>query len=198
MLVSILMFASYLRRMVQYGFPSVASRPGMMIAVGPPSFTALALIGMANAWPLEARYAYFGDPVVTKQVLRVLATFTAVFMWCLSFWFFCVSWFAIVAVARELKFRLNWWALVFPNVGFTIAVISIGSEFRSEGVLWAGSLMTVFLVMLYLFVLVMHVRAVMKREILWEGQDEDVYLQEKKEKLDRMGTTDIEVAEKQE
>lgn len=79
------MFASYLRRMVQYCFPRVASRPGMVIAVGPPSFTALALIGMANAGPTDPRYDYFGDPVMTKKMLRVLATFTAVFIWCLSF-----------------------------------------------------------------------------------------------------------------
>lgn len=191
------MFASYVRRMVQYGFPSAASRPGMMIAVGPPSFTALALIGMANAWPVDSRYDYFGDPVVTKQVLRVLATFTAVFIWCLSFWFFCGAWVAIIAVARELKFHLNWWALVFPNVGFTIAVISIGSEFRSEGVMWVGSVMTVLLVALYLFVLTMHARAVITKGILWEGMDEDVYVQENKGKLDRITTLDIEAAEKE-
>ena len=196
MLVSMLMFASYLRRMVQYGFPSAASRAGMMIAVGPPSYTALALIGMANAWPVDPRYDHFGDPQVTKQVLKVLATFTAVFIWCLSFWFFCVAWFATIAVARELKFHLNWWALVFPNVGFTIAVITIGSEFRSQGVMWVGSLMTVLLIVLYLFVLVMHMRAVMTREILWDGMDEDVYVQEKKGKLNRMTTEDIEAAGK--
>ncbi|KAJ7764662.1 voltage-dependent anion channel [Mycena olivaceomarginata] len=46
MLVSVLMYANYIHRMIQYGFPSPASRAGMFIAVGPPSFTALALIGL--------------------------------------------------------------------------------------------------------------------------------------------------------
>ena len=58
--------------------------------------------------------------------------------------------------------------------------------------------MTVLEVVLYLFLLVMHVRAVMTREVLWKGRDEDVYLQEKKGKLDRMGTGGLEAAEKQE
>jgi tellurite resistance protein TehA-like permease len=48
MLVSILMYASYLRRVVQYGFLNPNSWPGMFIAVGPPSFTSLALIALAN------------------------------------------------------------------------------------------------------------------------------------------------------
>lgn len=40
MLVSLLMYACYLRRMVQFGLPSPHSRPAMFIAVGPPGFTA--------------------------------------------------------------------------------------------------------------------------------------------------------------
>jgi C4-dicarboxylate transporter/malic acid transport protein len=199
-LVSVLMFASYLRRMIQYGFPSAASRPGMMIAVGPPSFTALAVIGMANAWPVQSGNGYFGgqgDPVVVKQVLLVLATVTAVFIWSLSLFFFCAALVAILEVVGALTFHLNWWALVFPNVGFTIAVISIGKEFRSEGVKWVGSAMTLGLVALYLFVLTMHVRAVMMKGILWEGKDEDVYLAEKKGKLDRTRTMDLERAEEE-
>ena len=197
--VSILMFASYVRRMIQYGFPSAASRPGMMIAVGPPSFTALALIGMAEAWPVHPGYAYFGDAETTRNVLRVMATFTAVFIWSTSLWFFCVAVVAIALVAGELRFQLNWWALVFPNVGFTIAVISIGKAFRSEGVMWVGSVMSVCLVGLYLFVLVMHVRAVVSKGILCEGKDEDVYVKEKMGKVERMqrkGTVDFEQAEK--
>jgi tellurite resistance protein TehA-like permease len=49
MMVSLLMYSSYFRRMIQYGLPSPQSRPAMFIAVGPPSFTALAIIGLANA-----------------------------------------------------------------------------------------------------------------------------------------------------
>lgn len=80
-------------------------------------------------------------------------------------------------------------------MGFTIAVITTGSEFTSAGVMWVGSVMTVLLVALYLFVLAMHTRAVMRREILWDGMDEDVYVQEKKGKLTRLGREDIEAME---
>jgi hypothetical protein len=41
---------------------------------------------------------------------------------------------------------------VFPNVGFTIATINIGHALMSEGILWLGSVMTIMLVAIYLFV----------------------------------------------
>jgi C4-dicarboxylate transporter/malic acid transport protein len=181
MLVSILMFASYLRRMINYGFPSPATRPAMMIAVGPPSFTSLALIGMAESWPVsdaERTYAFFGDPMQSKNTLILLATVTAVFIWSLSLFFFGIALIAILLGVKEMRFKLNWWALVFPNVGFTIAVVQVGKVLQSEGVKWVGSIMTILLVILYLFVLVMHARAVWTGHIMWEGRDEDVYVAE--------------------
>jgi tellurite resistance protein TehA-like permease len=106
-MVSVLMFTIYIRRMIQFGLPSPCSRPAMFIAVGPPSFTSLAVIGLARAYPEEG--TYFGDVQVTKQVVLILATFTSVFIWSLALWFFCISLVANLAAWREIKFRLNWW-----------------------------------------------------------------------------------------
>ena len=187
-LISLLMYALYIRRMIQYGLPSPATRPAMFIAVGPPSFTSLALIGFAEAWPVEA-YEFFGpaDPDVVRSVLKIMSLATAVFIWSLAFWFFCVAVVSNLMVWRELEFKLNWWAYVFPNVGFTIAVIDVGKVLRSEGVKWVGSVMTILMVVLYLFILVSHVRAVVGRKILWDGRDEDVYVMQKKGKRERAG-----------
>lgn len=110
MLVSILMFTIYVRRMIQFGLPSPCSRPAMFISVGPPSFTSLAVIGLAKGYP-EAG-TYFGDVQITRQVVLILATFTAIFIWSLALWFFCISLVANVAAWRELKFKLNWWYVV--------------------------------------------------------------------------------------
>lgn len=156
----------------------------MFIAVGPPSFTSLALISMANDFP--EHYQYFGMDDVTLQILRVLSTFVAVFIWSLSFWFFCITLVAISIGRREMSFHLNWWAFVFPNVGFTIATISIGKAFKSEGILWVGSVMTILLIIVYLCVLCMHVQAVLRKDILWEGKDEDVYISERKRKKEKL------------
>ena len=181
--ISILMFASYMRRMIQYGLPSPTSRPGMFISVGPPSFTALALIELARAYPKES--TSFGDNETTRQVVLILATFMSIFIWSMSFWFFTISLLAVLAVARDLTFRLNWWAFVFPNVGFTIATINIGEVFGSQGVQWVGSVMSILLVATYLFVACMHVRAVARKQILWSGLDEDFHVEEQKKKKER-------------
>ncbi|CAO2658752.1 Nn.00g064750.m01.CDS01 [Neocucurbitaria sp. VM-36] len=182
--VSVLMYAMYLHRMIQWGFPSPKSRPAMFIAVGPPSFTSLCLIGMANAFPDDT--TYFGsDGKATLNMLRLLATMTAVFIWCIALWFFSIAILAVLPVAKTMKFHLNWWAFVFPNVGFTIATIKIGDSFQSAGVRWVGSTMTICVVATYLFVLSMNVRAVFVRQILFEGQDEDTYITENKPKQAR-------------
>ncbi|KAL7623241.1 hypothetical protein AAE478_006922 [Parahypoxylon ruwenzoriense] len=160
------------------GFPSPNSRPGMFIAVGPPSFTSLALIGFANDFPVH--YNYFGPDNLTVQVLRVLATSTSIFIWSLSLWFFCISVVANLAVRKQLTFHLNWYAYVFPNVGFTITTIAIGKNLQSRGVMAVGSAMTLLLIAMWIFVFVHHVKALVNREILFEGKDEDVYVDEKK------------------
>ncbi|OTA70388.1 malic acid transport protein [Hypoxylon sp. EC38] len=170
--------ASYVRRMIQWGFPSPNSRPGMFIAVGPPSFTSLAIIGLANDFPQY--YNYFGADSVTIQILRVLATFTSIFIWSLSLWFFCISVVANLAVRKQLTFHLNWYAYVFPNVGFTITIIALGKNLKSQGAMAVGSAMTLLLVAMWIFVFIHHIKAIINREILFEGKDEDVYVNEKK------------------
>ncbi|KAJ9493990.1 hypothetical protein LTR99_010925 [Exophiala xenobiotica] len=193
MLVSMGMYASYVRRMIMYGLPSPSSRPAMFIAVGPPSFTALALIGLADHWPNGAQgsgsgYDYFDGPdAITAQVVRILAVMVAVFVWSLSFWFFCISVVSCVAARGKYRFHLNWWAFVFPNVGFTLATINIGKSLKSEGVQWVGSVMTVGLVATYFFVLFHHVRAVWNNDVLYLGKDEDNYHPEKMAKVESRG-----------
>ncbi|KAJ7315325.1 voltage-dependent anion channel [Mycena albidolilacea] len=191
MLVSVLMYANYIHRMIQYGFPSPTSRAGMFVAVGPPSFTALALIGLANEFPAAYHSnVYFGgseaEGVQAQVVLRTVATLSGVFIWALSLWFFCISLFACAAARREMRFRLTWWAFVFPNAGFTIATISIGEMFESEAVGWVGSAMTGLLVVVYLAVGFAHARAVWREGVLWEGKDEDTYWGERDHKTEKL------------
>lgn len=65
----------------------------MFIAVGPPSFTCLALIGMANALPDD--FDLQGDGLVDAKLLRTLALIVALFLWVLAMWFFMVTLIAV-------------------------------------------------------------------------------------------------------
>lgn len=83
-LVSMLMYSILIARLMQHGLPPPNVRPGLFITVGPPSFTALALIGMSNALPED--YSYFADNPGALVAVKALAVFTAIFLWSLSFW----------------------------------------------------------------------------------------------------------------
>ncbi|KAI1272466.1 voltage-dependent anion channel [Xylaria sp. FL0933] len=190
LLVSIFFYGCYVSRLIQYGFPAPNSRPGMFIAVGPPAFTSLALIGMANEYP--AHNTVFGSEQVTMQVLRILATVVCIFIWFLSLWFFCIAAVANLAVWREISFHLNWYSYIFPNVGFTIAVISVGKALESPGVIAVGSAMTVLLVIGWLVIVYNHVRAVWNGRILADGRDEDYYIDEKEHAHVKGGKNDME------
>jgi C4-dicarboxylate transporter/malic acid transport protein len=183
MLVSIFMFSNYTLRWIQYGLPSPQSRPGMFIAVGPPAFTAVALIELANAWPTTRDFA--GSEAAAIQMMRILATFSAVFLWSLALWIFMISAISCIAVWRQITFHLNWWSFVFPNIGFVLSVIAIGKEFQSQGILWVGSIMTILLICVYLFVLAHHIRAVVTKQIVYPGKDEDVYIKQRMDKVDK-------------
>ena len=171
MFVAILMYAQYVGRLMQYGLPAPDLRPGMFIAVGPPSFTALSIIGMASNIPNN--FGYFRSHPTAFEVLNIVAVFVAVFLWSLSFWFFSISLLSCVACMGKMRFHLSWWSFVFPNVGFTIATITIGTSLESQAITWAGTGMSIVVVGLWLFVLFTHGRAVYRREILFEGNDED-------------------------
>ncbi|KAM3422389.1 hypothetical protein BST61_g2743 [Cercospora zeina] len=170
-MVSLMVYAIYLHRLMQFGLPAPNLRPGMFISVGPPSFTGLALIGMSQALPSDV--GYFVERPGAVMVLQTVADFVAVFLWSLSFWFFCVTALSLLAGVKRMSFHLVWWAFVFPNVGFTLATIRIGQQLKSEAILWIASAMTILLVMMWIFVFVAHVRAVLQQRIMMPGMDED-------------------------
>ena len=170
-MVSFTMDTMYLHRLVQWGLPAPNFRPGMFIPVGPPSFTSVALIGIANALPRY--FDYFATHPLALPILQTTALFAAIFLWSLVFWFFCIALISVLCGLQEMSFRLTWWALVFPNVGFTIATISIGEELNSQGTLWIGSAMTILLVVMWIFLMVLHAMAVFTKQIMMPGLDED-------------------------
>ncbi|KAM0085093.1 hypothetical protein ACKRZS_002535 [Fusarium odoratissimum] len=171
--VSLFMYPLYLGRLMQDGLPAPAMRPGMFIAVGPAGYTAVAIIGMSRSLP--EGYGYFATYPMASEILRVLALWTGVWIWCVGFWFLGFSLFAVLtsALRWKLKFSMSWWAFVFPNIGFTLATAYIGEELQSEGIKWVSSAMTILLVIMWFVVLYGMISAVIRRKLLWPGRDGD-------------------------
>jgi tellurite resistance protein TehA-like permease len=91
----------------------------------------------------------------------------------LGFWFFGIALVATLLGVRQMSFNLIWYSMIFPNVGFTIAVIYIGIELSNPGTRWVSSIMTIFLTAAWLFVISLHFRAVITKRIMMPGMDED-------------------------
>lgn len=143
----------------------------MFVAVSPPAFTCLALLNMAEAIPKQAHY--FQMHPTAAETLSTVALVFGIFIWALALWWFAISLVSLLMAIPQVAFHLVWYALIFPNVGFTIATISIGRALASNAILWVGSAMTIALVATYLFILLMHARALIRGDILWPGKDED-------------------------
>ena len=170
-LVSLLVNAAYMVRMLDAGFPPIPLRPSMFIAVGPPAFTSLALIGIANTVPVD--YGYFKQYPAATSLIPPLALMFSIFIWTLGVWFLFMAIVGCVSARRQLKFQLVWYAFVFPNSGFVISVIALGNAMDSEGIKWVASALTIVLFLVFFFVVTMNVRSVVRREVLWPGKDED-------------------------
>ncbi|WAO84784.1 Hypothetical protein NCS54_00200900 [Fusarium falciforme] len=166
--VSMMMYAHMIGRLMQSGFPDREHRTALFMNVGPPAFTALALIGMANALPNTISGA--DHLALNVDTVRAVALLSAVFLWALSLWWFLIAVVAIVASPPK-EFHLGWWPLVFPNTGFTLATISIGNEFKCEGLLWAASGMTIILIITFSTVFFFNMRAVFTRNLVYPGKE---------------------------
>ncbi|PVH91094.1 hypothetical protein DM02DRAFT_546466 [Periconia macrospinosa] len=169
--VCILMYAHYIGRLMQVGYPNREHRGAMFIGVGPPSFTALAFIGMANALPDE--FDLQGDGLMDAKVLRTMAFVSAIFLWALAMWFFVIAFIAVMH-SRPEYFHLGWWAMVFPNTGFIIATINIGNSLKDETILFVANGLTIAVLCMWAFVLYHNIRAVVVADIMYPGRDEDV------------------------
>ncbi|TGO19814.1 hypothetical protein BTUL_0002g00590 [Botrytis tulipae] len=181
MMLAIMMYGIYFGRLLTSGLPVDASRPAMFIAVGPPSFTALALIGMAqDATTTKVFTEYYNLPGITNpaaipDMLQLGALLSAIFLWALAFWFFAIATFAAIEAFSRNDFHLNWYAYVFPNVGFTIATIKIGERLNSPPILGVGTAMGIVLFLLWMLIVFAHIKAFSKKMIMWPGKDEDAH-----------------------
>lgn len=92
------------------------------------------------------------------------------------FFFFIASFAHWSAIGPgRLVFSMGWYSFIFPNTALVTATFAIGQAFSSKPIQIVGCAMVIPLVMMYLFVFCMMIRAVILRQILWpqKGEDKD-------------------------
>ena len=130
----------------------------------------MALIGCARATPQG--YGYFALHPTANEVLLIVANWAGIFMWIFTLWLFgmalAINLPGILArrddgkLETPMEFKCAWWAIIFPNVGFTLSTIYIGQELESEAILWVSVAMIILLVIFWLFDLFLMAKAVLK------------------------------------
>ncbi|KAH6992962.1 voltage-dependent anion channel-domain-containing protein [Fusarium venenatum] len=135
--VAVLMYAHMIGRLMSAGLPNREHRPGLYMCVGPPSFTALALIGMANGLPENIEPGMDGIKI-DPGMIRAMALIAGIFLWALAAWWWGIATMAVIQ-SPPVYFHLGFYAMVFPNTGWILATISIGNALGSEHVKWMGT-----------------------------------------------------------
>jgi C4-dicarboxylate transporter/malic acid transport protein len=171
--VALSIFGPLMSRLMRIGLPAPALRPGMFISVGPPAYTSHALLKLSNSFMNSAQLPYIQRFPESMAIIHHSSLALSIFIWCLAFWWFCISLGTMLLDIRDIGFSLVWYSMIFPNVGLSLATIDIGLALSSDPILWIGSGMTIILVSLYIFIFSRHILALWKGDILWPGKDED-------------------------
>ena len=164
--LSLPMAAIYLHRLFVAGLPRPDIRPGMMIAVGPPTYAPLAYLKMAKSIPKQ--YGYFDQHRAAFDVVETMLLIISIAIFGMGIFFFLMAFCAILRRAREMSYHLTWYGFVFPNVGLLSTMGLLGVLLPSDGVKWVASVGTACLSGVWVFVTAMHARAILTRsEHLW-------------------------------
>ncbi|KAJ5778946.1 C4-dicarboxylate transporter/malic acid transport protein [Penicillium paradoxum] len=164
----------FVGNMLINGLGPANQRPGLFISVGSSGYTIVALIGCAKAIPDE--YGYFAKHPTASETLNVMALWIGIFLWLFTFWLFAIALVAHLPILiskcdnsmsqPQMMFILPWWAIVFPNVGFTIATIRIGEELESNAIAWVATVMTILVFAAWLMDLSLHLKSIFQKRIM--------------------------------
>ena len=177
-LVSLMIYAAFIYRLMTQKLPKESLRPGMFVSVGPSGFTISGIVLMGQQLPhvVPSNFMGEGNGELAGRVGMICANFVGLWLWGLALWFFLVSVGAHWSCAGrgKLDFAMTWYSFIFPNTALTTATFAIAKALGGNGpIQYVGCAMTVGLIVMWVFVVVMNVRAVVIRQILWPEKQED-------------------------
>lgn len=180
-LLSCMIYAAFLYRLMAHKLPTESTRPGMFVSVGPSGFTVSSLIQMGAAFPTTIPQSFMGNGRLAGEVTKILAYWAGLWIYGLALWFFLVSvgahWSCVGG--NRLTFAMTWYAFVFPNTSLVTSTFNVaralGDNFPLEVI---GCVMTGLLICVWSFIIGMNLRAVALKQILWplRGEDSDEHV----------------------
>ncbi|GAB7363646.1 hypothetical protein MBLNU230_g4216t1 [Neophaeotheca triangularis] len=174
-LVSLMIYAAFLYRLMTQKLPKESLRPGMFISVGPSGFTIAGIINMGQRLPDVVTADFMGDGEFAGKVSKVMANWMGLWLWGLAFWFFIVSVGAHWSCVRHgrMTFAMTWYSYIFPNTALTTSTFAVARALDSRAIRILGCVMTCLLILGWMLVFMMMIRAVIVKDILWPQKQED-------------------------
>ncbi|KAK4101538.1 hypothetical protein N658DRAFT_425452 [Parathielavia hyrcaniae] len=168
-LISFMICAAFLYRLMTQKLPRDHQRPGVFISIGPAGFTAAGLVQIGRQTTAIFPPDFLGSEH-TAHIMRILAYMAALWLWGLSVWFFLVSVGSLWKYLRpeskgKLRFQMTWFSFVFPNTALVIATEQLGTAFNSTGLIIFGCVLTAFLVLVWALVFTKMIRCLWRREL---------------------------------
>ncbi|KAI1857920.1 hypothetical protein JX265_010950 [Neoarthrinium moseri] len=168
-LISFMVCAAFLYRLMTQKLPQDMQRPGVFISIGPSGFTAAGLMALGS----QSEAIVPSDTPGREHAiysLKLLSIMLGLWLWGLSLWFFLVSVGSLHKYLRQehkMPFQVTWWSFVFPNTALVTATIALADALNSNGLKIFGCVMAALLVLVWLLVFVRMIKALWRREVLW-------------------------------
>ncbi|KAL3436318.1 voltage-dependent anion channel-domain-containing protein [Aspergillus tetrazonus] len=176
-LVSLMVYSAFIYRLMSQKLPRENIRPGMFVSVGPSAFTVAGLVTMAAQANSVFPDDFMGDGILAANVLKIVVNFASLWLWGLAIFFFFIASFAHLSAIGpgRMIFTMGWFSFVFPNTALITSTFAVGNAFSCKPILIIGCVMVIPLVLMWLFVVYMMIRAIILRHILWpqKGEDKD-------------------------
>ncbi|KAK0205201.1 voltage-dependent anion channel [Desarmillaria ectypa] len=163
----------YLLRLVMTGFLEGHQANSAFVACGPPGFTALSLINLADhASAILPAHGIISN--AAGEIWYAASVMAALLLYGLAVFFFFLGilpyWFKL---HKRLDEILGCWALTFPNVGWISTTGVLGKILNIQGLFIVHIIMDALLFLTWLVLIVLTVKAIWKG-LIFNAKDEDV------------------------
>lgn len=174
-MLSFMIYAAFIYRLMTEKLPQESLRPGMFVSVGPSGFTISGIVSMGHILPDVVSTRFMGNGELAGQVSKIISIWVGLWLWGLAFWFFLVSVGAHWSCLGKgrMPFAMTFYSYIFPNTALTTATFAIAKALDNRPINILGCVMTVLLIVAWLAVFIMMVRAVIHKDILWPQKQED-------------------------
>lgn len=192
-MLSLMVYSSFLYRLMTQKLPAESVRPGMFVSVGPSGFTIAGVVNMGQTLVNVIPDNFMGAGALAGTISMIAANWFGIWLWgyvsaslsrrsslmnhSLAVFFLVVSMGAhwnCFGQAHRLHFGMNWYSFIFPQTGLTTATFAIAKALNdNRGFRIVGCILAVAVIIVWILVFGTMIRAIYLKHILWPQKQED-------------------------